>query len=75
MFIYKSGVLLVHIKHYSQSSKARTSLGSRNFVWDMGSLGHCSLIMMPGQEANDDNLETSFQSSIQKWYVECTDND
>ena len=27
---------------------------------------------MPGQKANGDNLEKSFQSSIQKWYVQCT---
>ena len=25
-----------------------------------------------GQEANGDNLEKSFRSSIPKWYVECT---
>ena len=28
--------------------------------------------MVPGQEANGDNLEKSFRSSTQIWYVEST---
>ena len=28
--------------------------------------------MVPGQEANGDNLEKSFGASIQLWYIECT---
>ena len=28
--------------------------------------------MVPGQEANGNNLEKSFRSSIKEWYVECT---
>ena len=29
-------------------------------------------IMVRGQEANGNNLGTSFRSSIRQWYVECT---
>ena len=36
---------------------AQTALGPRKFVRDMGHLG---LIMMPGWEANGDNLENFF---------------
>ena len=40
---------------------ARTSLGPWKFVRDMGSYSHWELIMVPGQEANSDNLGKSFQ--------------
>ena len=57
---------------YSQTLLARTSLGPWKFVWDMGSLSHWGLIIIPGQKANGDDLGNCFLSSIQKWYVECT---
>ena len=42
------------------------------FVLDMGSLSHCGLIIAQGQDANRDNLEMYFRSSIKQWYVECS---
>ena len=35
---------------------ARTSLGPQKIVRDMGSSSHWGLIMVPGQEANSNNL-------------------
>ena len=43
-------------EHYSRTSMARTSLGPQKIVRDMGSSSHCGLIIVPGQEANSDNL-------------------
>ena len=56
---------------YSRTSMARTSLGQWKIVRNMGSSSHW-LIMVPGQEANDDNLGKPFQSSIQQWCVVST---
>ena len=39
---------------------ARTSLGPLKIVQDKGSSSHWGLIMMPGQEANSDNLGIFF---------------
>ena len=50
----------------------QTTLESGKFVLDMGSLSHLGLIIAPGQEANWDNLGTSFQSSMKECYVECS---
>ena len=36
---------------------AQTSLGPWKFVRDMGSSSHRGVIIVPGQEANGDNLE------------------
>ena len=41
-------------------------------VRDMGSSSHWGLIMAPGLEANGHYLGKPFQSSTQKWHVECT---
>ena len=43
---------------------AQTSLGPWKFVLDMGSLGHWGLFIVPGQEANGNNLGMSFRFSI-----------
>ena len=45
---------------YSRTSMARTSLGSKKIVRDMGRSSHWGLIMVPGQEANSDNLGNFF---------------
>ena len=45
---------------YSRTSMARTYLGPWKFVRDMGSSNQLGLIMVPGQEANVDNLGMSF---------------
>ena len=56
----------------TQTLMTQTTLGSGKFVLDMGSLSHLRLIIAPGQEANWDNLGTSFQSSMKECYVECS---
>ena len=53
---------------------ARIALGPWKFVLDMGSSSHCGLNIVPGQEANWDNLGMSFRCSIKYWYVVCTQN-
>ena len=35
-------------------------LGQWKFTRDVGSLSHCGLIIVPGREANSDNLGSSF---------------
>ena len=44
----------------SKTSVVRTSLGPWKFIREMGSSNHRGLIMAPYQEANGDNLGTSF---------------
>ena len=63
---YVSYCLVHHIYYsmYSQTSMAWTSLGPWKFVPDMGGWSHWGLIIVPGQEANGDNLGISFPSSI-----------
>ena len=51
--------------HYSRTSMARTSLGLWKIIRNMGSSSHFVLIMVPGQEANGDNLGKSLRSSVQ----------
>ena len=46
---------------------AQTFLGPWKFGLDMGCSNHCGLIRAPGQEANEDNLGMSLQSSV-KYY-------
>ena len=49
---------------YSPTSMAQTSFGPWKFVLNIGSFSHWGLIIVPGQEANEDNLGMSFRSSI-----------
>ena len=58
--------------YYIRTSMARTSLGPWIFVLDVGSPSDFGIIITLGQEANGDNLGTSFLSSIEYWYVECS---
>ena len=46
--------------NYSKTTLARTSLGSFEFIQDMGGSSHMGFIMAPGQQANSDNLGKSF---------------
>ena len=57
---------------YSLTSMAWISLGPWKLLLDMGSSNHWWLILVPGQEANGDNLGKYFQSSIKQCNVECT---
>ena len=50
--------------HLQSTSKARTSFGPWKFVRDIGSSSHWGLIIVSGQEANEDNPGTYFRSSI-----------
>ena len=43
---------------------ARTSLGTWQFVLDIGSSSHGELVIEQCQEANGDDLELSFRASI-----------
>ena len=45
---------------YSRTSIARTSLGPKKIVRDMGGSSHWGFIMVPGQEADSDNLGICF---------------
>ena len=63
---------IMQLIFYSRTSMARTSSGPWTFVRDMGSSSHWGLIITPVQEANSDNLGTSFRFSTQWLYVECT---
>ena len=61
------GTLRRRDKKCSKTLMARTSLGPRKFIRDMGTCrsSQSVLIMAPGQEANGDNLGKSFRSSTQ----------
>ena len=55
----------IAVKHvYSRNSIARTPLGPWRFNLVLGRSSNWGLIIAPGQEANGDNLEMSFRSSI-----------
>ena len=43
---------------------SQTSLGPWKLFLDMGSSNHRGLIIVPGQQANGDNLGMSFQFSL-----------
>ena len=43
-----------------QSSIARTPFGIIDFVQDMGSSSHWDLIIVPGQDANDDDITKTY---------------
>ena len=61
---------LFHVFMYSRTPMAQTSLGPYKFVRDKSSSSHWGLIMVPGQQANGDNLGKPFRSSTQQWFVE-----
>ena len=44
--------MAVPLLEYSQTSMARTSLGSQKFDLNMGSSSHSGSVIVPGQEAN-----------------------
>ena len=60
------------LKFLSKWHKQTVQTQIRLFLKEMGSSSHWGLIIVPGQEANRDNLGMSFRSSTRYWYDECT---